>query len=397
MSPEQKYIVEKPGRIPVLGNYDVAVAGAGTAGIAAALAAAREGAKVCLIEKRTMAGGLATSGLVAFYLPLCDGMGHQMVGGIAEDLIKLSVKYGPGEIPPQWKKKASVAKRAQKRYMLKFNPHSFALAIDELLAKSGVEIFYDTLFCDCVMRGKSIKALAVENKGGRGAVLAGAVVDASGDADVCDKAGEKTHALDSNIVSSWYYLFKDGEVILRPLGGSYRRKMKPFEKTYSGVDSHDVTEHAVKSRAMALKDIKAECSDYSSEYPVTLPSMPQFRMTRRLVGAFELDKSQERVCFDDAVCMAGDWRQPGPIYYIPLRCLFGKVENLLAAGRCISVTEEMWDVTRAIPVCAATGEAAGTAAALSVLGKEPVQKLDAGRLKERLVKHGAILDNRFAG
>ena len=83
--------------------YDVAVCGGGFAGISAALAAAREGKKVVLFEKQYMLGGLGTSGLVTIYLPLCDGVGHQVSFGIAEELLKLSVKYGAeARYPENW-------------------------------------------------------------------------------------------------------------------------------------------------------------------------------------------------------------------------------------------------------------------------------------------------------
>ena len=75
-------------------QYDVAVCGGGIAGIAAALAAAREGKKVVLIEKQFMLGGLATAGLITIYLPLCDGKGRQVSFGLAEELLRLSITYG---------------------------------------------------------------------------------------------------------------------------------------------------------------------------------------------------------------------------------------------------------------------------------------------------------------
>ncbi len=67
---------------PVTGQYDVVVAGGGIAGVSAAVAAAREGASVCLVEKTGTLGGLATAGLIAIYLPLCDGYGRQLAGGL---------------------------------------------------------------------------------------------------------------------------------------------------------------------------------------------------------------------------------------------------------------------------------------------------------------------------
>ena len=77
--------------IPVRKGYDVVVLGGGIAGVAAAVAAKRSGRSVLIIEKSCMLGGLATLGLVAIYLPLCDGSGRQVSAGIAEELLHLSI------------------------------------------------------------------------------------------------------------------------------------------------------------------------------------------------------------------------------------------------------------------------------------------------------------------
>lgn len=101
--------------------YDVIVCGGGIAGVSAALAASRNNAKVLLIEREYALGGLATLGLIAIYLPLCDGEGEKMSSGISEELLKLSLKYGPGEIPEAWKNKDSnreQKKEKGKRYSL---------------------------------------------------------------------------------------------------------------------------------------------------------------------------------------------------------------------------------------------------------------------------------------
>ena len=82
------------GNIKVAAGTEILVAGAGIAGIAAALAAARHGKKVILLDKAFAAGGMATLGLIAIYLPLCDGCGHQVSFGLAEERLRLSVQYG---------------------------------------------------------------------------------------------------------------------------------------------------------------------------------------------------------------------------------------------------------------------------------------------------------------
>ena len=93
------YTVEDKRSIACKGLYDVIVAGGGIAGAAAALAAAREGVKVLLIEKSVMLGGLATIGLISWYEPLCNQQGKKIIGGISEELLRLAIKYGPDDLP----------------------------------------------------------------------------------------------------------------------------------------------------------------------------------------------------------------------------------------------------------------------------------------------------------
>lgn len=92
--------------------------------------------------------------------------------------------------------------------------------------------------------------------------------------------------------------------------------------------------------------------------------------------------------FEDSVGLFSDWRKPGPVYELPLRTMYsGKVRNLAAAGRCISVTDDLWDITRVIPVCAVSGQAAGTALAMS----RDLTMLDVKKLQEKLTEDGVKL------
>ena len=126
------------------------------------------------------------------------------------------------------------------------------------------------------------------------------------------------------------------------------------------------------------KTLQARQQDDSYEL-VTLPTMPQLRMTRRLVGQYTLDEPEMHKFFSDSVGLIPNWKKRGPVYEIPFSTLYNaKVINLLCAGRCISVTDAMWDISRVIPPCAVTGQAAGTAAALcrdcTALSVEKLQK-----------------------
>jgi hypothetical protein len=122
--------------------------------------------------------------------------------------------------------------------------------------------------------------------------------------------------------------------------------------------------------------------------PVAMPSIPQLRMTRRIDGEYTLDAAQKHKHFDDSVGLISDWRKRGPVYEIPFRILYGKkVKNLITAGRCISTTDSMWDISRVIPACAVTGEAAGIAAAMT----DDYKSLDVKLLQAELVGRGVKL------
>ncbi len=154
-------------------TYDVVVAGAGVAGVAAALECARAGLHTALVEKTVLLGGLATTGLVNIYLPLCDGYGHQAIFGIAEELLHLSLRYGPGNVPEAWLREKCQEPVTGPRYMTAFSPASFVLALDEALLDAGVTIWLDTLVSEPAMApGRRIVGLEVENKSGRGVLRA---------------------------------------------------------------------------------------------------------------------------------------------------------------------------------------------------------------------------------
>jgi hypothetical protein len=126
-------------------------------------------------------------------------------------------------------------------------------------------------------------------------------------------------------------------------------------------------------------------------------TMACFRMTRRLVGAFSLGERNMHEWFDDAIGLTGDWRKAGPVYAIPHRCLCGvRAKNLAVAGRCISVDTTVWDVTRAIPGCVVTGEAAGTAAAMAAGGcGGDLRALPVRELQEELRGAGALIEKEL--
>lgn len=371
-----RYIHEPAKDITVIGTYDVVIAGGGIAGIAAALSAARAGAKkVLLVEKQYALGGLATLGLVTIYLPLCDGCGNQVSYGICEELFLLSIKHGhEGRYPAAWLEDGNHEEKVATRFEVQYNPYVFAILAEQLLLQENVEILYGTSVCGAKVEDGSIETLFVENKSGRGAVICGSVVDATGDADVCELAGEKTVLYQpKNTLAAWYYMQDGTANRLKMLGFADRRvgetdgdNPKPLVNTrYSGIDAAELSRMTIDSHKATLADF-LKSGDVDITHSLTaVAAVPQVRMTRRIDGVYTLDNT-EHVHYQDSIGRIGDWRKRGPVYEIPFGALHGKmVKNLITAGRCISVSDEMWDITRVIPACAVTGEAAGVAAALT--------------------------------
>lgn len=391
-------ILEPRRSIPVRLSCDVAVAGGGIAGIAAALAAARAGAKVVLIEKEWVLGGLATLGLITIYLPLCDGRGKQVIYGIGEELLRLSICHGGGEAYPKaWLENGDLEEKKKHRFQVQYNPHLFAIEAERLLLEAGVRLLYGTSVCGVHRKGERIDALIIENKGGRSAIEAGSVVDCTGDADICWLSGAPTEIFaQKNVLASWYYYYNKGAVKLTGLGAAgipekYKtgKESRPLvDKRFTGLDGEELTEMVVLSHRELLKDILKHRQKEEDFIPVNIPGIPQIRMTRRMRGAYEMDDTEMHSHFEDSVGLFGDWRKNGPVYELPFRTLYcPEIKNLLSAGRCISVTDAMWDITRVIPVCAVSGEAAGTAAALG----QDLSSLDIVRLQKTLRKNGVLL------
>ncbi len=400
----------EPGRsLEIVGTFDVVVCGGGIAGVAAAVAAARAGASVCLLEKESALGGLATLGNVTTWLPICDGMGRQVIGGIGEELLRLSVRDLRREdsdarftgIPAGWTPGGTPEERQKQRFRVNFNPGAYILVLEEWLTAAGVTLFYDTRVCAVRRETRCITHLVIESKSGRQALGCRTVVDTTGDADVCALAGEETESLDSNVAAGWYYCLRDGRLHLRPLSRRYDRNFDAAALTdrgFRGDEVGEVTAQILASRKMIREDLAAlrKKQPEADIQPFAPPTIACFRATRRLVGRLSLRESHKHRWFEDAVALTGDWRRKGPVFAIALRMLQGVANrNLLTAGRCLSADRSIWDCTRAIPTCAVTGEAAGLAAAMaSAETGGAVDELSVSALQESLRAKGGLLDEQ---
>ncbi len=385
--------------------YDVVVVGGGIAGIAAAVSAARNGMKTLLMEKSIVLGGLATAGLISWYEPLCDHRGTKMMGGIAEELIQLSVKYGFDNLPEGWRDGINAGKKPG-RYATFFSPTLFAMALDAYLEENGVEIVLDCMAVFPVMEGSRCVGIATENKEGRAFYGAKAVVDASGDASLFAQAALPTIE-GKNYMTFVAQGYSDKNV--RQYMESSHQSMLQLRKwrnvgsdlfgnghpdgmaQVAGVTAEEITEFVLTGRKMLFDKIKAE--DREKRDLSMIPFMPQFRTIRHIVAEYDfVAVDGER--FDDTIGSCGDFRQgigAGKHYHVPYRSLYNaKCDNMIAAGRIIGASGDGWEVTRVIPVCALTGQAAGSSAALAIRSGCSFANLNVAELQEKLKADGVV-------
>ena len=386
--------------IPVRDSYDVIVVGGGVAGVAAAIAAGRRGAKTLLIEKSVLLGGLATLGYVIIYLPLCDGEGHRLVGGISEELLWLSIKNSYDSLPDEWRDHPDSVP-SHKRYQTVFNAPSFALHLDQVVQDAGVDVLFDTAFCKTVMEGSRCSHIIVENRDGRSAFACSTVVDATGDCSVFASAGAQTLPGD-NFLTLWGHCTDldamkqavaqqdiSKAIKLLEIGADCNGKGHPSTLPfYHGTTARETTEFVLQCHAESLKFL--EKKDPRTFAVTGLPCIPNFRTIRTISGVYRLRFEDAGCRFGDAIGCCGDWRKSGICFEVPYRCLvYPDIDNIVAAGRIIANADrEAWEVTRVIPVAALTGEAAGISAVLQCDTHRRAQQVNINELQREMKNSG---------
>ena len=379
------------------GEYDVIVAGGGVAGVAAAVSARRMGKSVLLIEKSIGLGGLATSGLINLFVPMCNGRGVQIIKGMAEEFLRLAIKYGYDTIPEAWKN-GEPKNGELSRYQTRYSAQIFTLALTELTQDEGVELLFDTVITEPVMEGNICKGLVIENKTGCGFYGGKIIIDTTGDADVLFRAsvptvqGKNYHtyltmganlescriAAESGDIAKLYgYKYSGG---VANLYGGNQPEGKP---TRDGTTAEDITEYVIENHIECLSKIKAH--DRKSRTIITLPTMPQFRETRHIDGDYTLKTDDAYRHFDDSVAAICDFDRRDYLYEVPYRTMIKSgFPNLITAGRSASADGYAWDVLRVIPPAIITGQAAGIAAAMAIDSDADICSIDIKELQRTL-------------
>ncbi|MBR2509404.1 MAG: FAD-dependent oxidoreductase [Lentisphaeria bacterium] len=376
-------------------SYDVVVCGAGTAGVAAAVAAARQGMKTIIVEKQCLLGGLATSGLIYVYLPLCDGYGKQILYGIAEEMLIRSVEYGPFDVPEKWGgPKGAYSGVSDKRYQCCFSPAGFNLTLDKMLSEANVDLLLDTMIIDAETEDDCLAAVTVINSSGRTKITGKCFIDTTGSAQVVQLAGGKIHRSE-NFITPWFIemsekpdFFHFTDNLHVQCEGAVSDKFK-----YEYRDSGDFVTTFVRKSWELIRRRYDDIPDLDRKknYPVHLSAMPQLRKIGAINALYTLDDADHCKRFEDSIGLAPDWRKPDTPWDIPYRALVPQdIKNVLAAGRCMGALNEAWEVFRVIPTAVMTGEAAGLAASIAVKDCVTPADIDFTKLKKLLDKEDEV-------
>ncbi len=291
------------------------------------------------------------------------------------------------------------------RYSVAYDPEYFKLTCEELLAERGVRLYYHSWAVDVVREGDALTHVVLESKAGRGAIRARVVVDATGDGDIFAAAGEP---YDLEQVHPWLW-FRMGNVdvsrldrrapaflalgegrVLLPWGAAER-----LDRRIDGTDPDQLTYADVTCRRLVLDEadrLRREHPAFRQAYVADVAVTTDITESRRLRGRHVLERDDLDRAFLDSVAVTGHWTKYACVYAIPYRSLLpAGTANLLVAGRCIGVDHRVHHATKEIPSCMATGEAAGTAAAMAYATGR-VGDVDVPALRHRLAACGAIVD-----
>lgn len=396
-----KTIIEPERRIPVLKEVDVVVAGAGPAGICAAIAAARNGARTMLVERFGYVGGMVTGSYVTYYMGFGNGK-EQIIRGLSQETIDRLHEYD------------GIVKGPDKSGDCFGDAEIIKCVSVVMLEEAGVEMLLHTWVSGAIVEDNCCKGIIVENKLGRQAILAKVVIDATADADVSVAAGAETRFdyHDISLVHRFQGIDKDKEAKFKEENPErYAALMEKLEelggkpvfhvKGKSAIDACDLTaiENTTRKQLLTwLTFMRRNIPGFeNAQIKFTAPQLG-VRESRKIVGEIVLDKADfARNCrFDDTIGRCGaymtkyeNYEVNGLDYDLPYRCLVpAKVDGLLAAGRCVSSTSAAMNTLRLVVPCMLTGEAAGTAAALAVRDNVQPRNVDIAALQARLRAQG---------
>ena len=441
--------------IPVAHECDVCVVGGSCTGVFAALAAARLGARVAIVEQNGYFGGMATGALVNVWHSMFDTVGErQIIGGMtAEAIDRLKRRDAVIEYTPE------------PGHNLAFNSAEMAIELDEMVTEAGIRAFLHCMFVRPVVEGDRITAAIVEDKSGRRAIRASFFIDASGDGDLIARAGLPTRTAEHLQPPTTCAIIGGLDTVAArnegfDLAGAacdprYPEALKPgflWSSRVPGIpgarmvagtrvagancacaDELTAAEIEGRRQVRAMCDVLRRHFDGGDDVALlALAAQIGIRETRHAQCLHTLTEHEvlHGARFDDAIAngtyrvdihhddrpgvtfryldgreeyhtpgrpkVTGRWREQGEecatFYQVPYRSLAPPdAANLLVAGRIIDADRGAYGAVRVMVNCNQTGEAAGAAAWLALDQNRDARRLDTAELRRVLIEHGAIV------
>lgn len=427
-------IYTKP--LPLLWDADVIVVGSGSAGATAAIAAARSGASTVLIERFGFLGGTSTQVLDTFYGFYTPGqVAYKVVGGVPDDVVAaLKQRRAAFERPNTFGAGTGIT----------YDPFTLQVVWEELAQQAGVRLLYHSFCTDVLLDGQRIIGVIVDGKRGLMKLTARVVIDATGDADVCCRAGapfERAGDIDPAQTLTTTFRMVNVDVERAKAFGKKAMWAKMEEAAASGAYNLPRKEGSwhITTQAGVIHTIMTRVADVDGADPVALTQaeidgrrqaleyarflrdfVPGYenaalswlspsigvRETRRVYGHYRLtrDDCLSARKFEDAIGACGApiedhhpgadttwvYLPAGMTYDIPYRTLLPQqVDGLLVAGRCFSATHDAHASCRSMAQTMTMGQAAGVAAALAVQTDTLPADLPVSALQDKLLAAGA--------
>jgi ribulose 1,5-bisphosphate synthetase/thiazole synthase len=396
---ENGKVIQPRHEIRVLGDTGVLVAGGGCAGVIAALAAARAGEKVTIVERYGCFGGLWTAGLVlivlATHIKMPAGL-TKCVRGIGDEMLERLVKI-----------KGGIVNQAPDKRNPTSDPEATKYVMAEMLREAGVEILLHSWATNAIMQGNAVKGVVFESKSSSYAITAKVVVDATGDGDVYGAAGA-AHVRHIHRIGLVHRLGNVDRISAPQAKGDKRAPIGSVTPLPSVLwvnmqgpqgdclDVKTLTQTELDGRRAVWEKVKAlqQRPGYEQVFLLDTASQLGIRASRTLKGLVEptYQEAMEGKRYPDVVGVGGTDFLGERACQIPYGALVPvKVDNLLAAGRCIAADNLMLNYMRLIGPCLVSGQAAGAAAALAVRNRCRPRDVNVPQLQALLKKQGAYL------
>lgn len=446
---EGKIIKEPGAEIKVCYEADVVVVGGGPGGHAAAIAAARNGAKTVLLERYGHLGGMATGGIV-IQIPHMSGGGKEMViAGLTLEWLERLDAFENGALHPRmedlgssdpalvkyWSRFMGTVVNGRIRYTAWVDPELLKCVLNDMVEEAKIKLFLHSWGTRAVVENGKVKGVVFESKSGRQAVLGDIIIDGTGDGDLLPSAGaEFDAALDPTSRSSMLALvfrlgncdyqkycdFKESQPekfqdLMKELASVAGTRLLPLATTRNDVmwinnwipnlncmNVEDLTTLEVEMRKIMRRGhafMKKNIPTFENSFILDTASQTGTRGSRRLVGEYIITREDftTNKIFDDTIAVFPRLGPPGSQQevkhvYIPYRALVpARTEGLLVAGRSFSSDYFANNMANLIPHCIAMGQAAGTAAAMAVEQGISPRQVDHRTLQRKLMEQGVPL------